>query len=143
MLIGDGRKFANTYTRHQLVYRPDHGLLSYMIKQYQMTWNDTVGFPMEDRLGCTINSTCTAQQQFRKNELEVRISWSKTDSDTLSMITDYKVTSDIRTTIQANGSCDSESHSPLMTCIKSRIEDRERNYQKSKEYYRKKTAQAR
>ena len=58
------------------------------------------------------------------------------------MIPDYKVPPGerfkrINNEMFMNGSCDSESHRPLMTC-KNRVEDRERNFQKSKEDYRKK-----
>ena len=85
------------------------------------------------------------QQDFRKEEMDAM----KDDqleamrNDPTTAIFDYQVSSaerfkHVNNEMFMNGSQDSDSHSPLMVYIRSRSATKQRNFERSKEYFKKK-----
>ena len=120
---GDANKFADTYSRLQLVFNPEYGLISRIVQTCQDMWNTTRGMPIEERMDYAMATSCAMMAIVRHHlYMKTGSGCDRTFPDCmmtcvfdLANISDYHVTAAERfKRITLNGPCDADSHSPLM-----------------------------
>ena len=59
LLTGDANKSANTFSKLQSVYNPEHGLMNYIMGKFKNLWNGTQDMPLAERMDFTMSTSCT------------------------------------------------------------------------------------
>ena len=163
-ITGDANKSANTFSKLQSVYNPEHGLMNYIMRKFKNLWNGKKTCRWRSEWTCcTIKSIARHHLHMKEGSgfdrtfpdcmMTFVFSWGKTDiqqefrkfeiskldQNTMdSMIADVdKVISDYKVNSAERyklGPCDSDSHTPLLVYICSLAADQERIFRRKKEY---------